>query len=78
MFTTLLAIELSLPYHVYDLYSKFEADKTTVAIVNERFATQTDRQTDRYTQVIDKNVKHPLFLRLVGRGPSAVAHADHA
>jgi len=47
----LLAIEIGLRYHTYDLYSKTEEDrtKTAVAMWTNSIA---DRQTDRRTQVI--------------------------
>ena len=47
----LLAIELDLRYHMCDLPSKSEEErtKTAVAIVDERECGQTDRHTDRHT-----------------------------
>jgi len=47
----LLAIELSLRCQMCDLHFKFEADrtKTAVAIVDDRYFGQTDRQTDIHT-----------------------------
>jgi len=60
----LLVIELGLNYHMCDLHSTFEKDrtKTTVAVVDDRYCGQTDGQTDReiYIQVILylSNAKH--------------------
>ena len=58
------AIELGLRYHVLDLPSKFEENrtKTAVAIANERWCGQTNRHAHRqaYTQVIYIVQCHPV------------------
>jgi len=46
----LLAIELGIRYHMCDLHSKFEEDRTKpVSIVNELYCGQTDTHIDRHT-----------------------------
>ena len=51
LLSVLLAIKLTLPCYMCDLYSKFEEDRTKIAfaIVDYRCFGQTDRQTDKHT-----------------------------
>jgi len=72
----LLAIELSLRCQVCDAHSKFEEDrtKTTVAIVDDKYLEQTDRQS--YTQVILylSNATHCIGQTIVQNGKPYSIH----